>query len=50
MKSFKDTKWKIKRNEKKKTKNKKQNKQTKNKQYNEKTQTTIFLTTFNFRN
>ena len=35
---------------KKKTKNKKQNKQTKNKQYNEKTQTTIFLTTFNFRN
>ena len=35
---------------KKKTKNKKQNKQTKNKQYNEKTQTTIFLTTFNFHN
>ena len=35
---------------KKKTKNKKQNKQTKNKQYNEKIQTTIFLTTFNFRN
>ena len=35
---------------KKKTKNKKQNKQTKNKQYNAKTQTTIFLTTFNFRN
>ena len=35
---------------KKKPKNKKQNKQTKNKQYNEKTQTTIFLTTFNFRN
>ena len=33
-----------------KKKNKKQNKQTKNKQYNEKTQTTIFLTTFNFRN
>ena len=47
MKSCKDTKWKIKRNE-KKTKNK--NKQTKNKQYNEKTQTTISLTTFNFRN
>ena len=35
---------------KKKTKNKKQNKQTKNKQYKEKTQTTIFLTTFNFHN
>ena len=35
---------------KKKTKNKKQNKQTKNKQYKEKNQTTIFLTTFNFRN